>query len=147
MMITHETPVLVVPPNPTSTTLPLVFKFDQGGVLVTPQNLALDVLKGGWKNGGVVVLSKRVAAVKTSAEDHGSATAVGAVNPKWAFTDSGSVVSDVGKYGLVEDMGRAVIWEDVEEMEDQRWELVQVPGPVVGAGFGGPPHGGKILLP
>ncbi|KAI9350218.1 hypothetical protein BDR26DRAFT_579864 [Obelidium mucronatum] len=110
-MVTHDSPILVVSLTSKSTE-PLLLRMDETSCLITPSNLAVDVRVGEWMNGGTVVLAKRVA---TSNEER--------LHQRWEISSDGAVRSERG-FMLVEDYGRAVVWESDVDLEDQRWDLV-----------------------
>ncbi|KAJ3069126.1 Endophilin-A3 [Podochytrium sp. JEL0797] len=110
-MVTHDSPILVVSLT-TKNTEPLLLRQDETGCLITPSNLAVDVRVGEWMNGGTVVLAKRVA---HSSEER--------LHQRWEIAADGAVKSERG-FMLVEDYGRAVVWECAVDLEDQRWDLV-----------------------
>ncbi|KAJ3016840.1 UNVERIFIED_CONTAM: hypothetical protein HDU68_012000 [Siphonaria sp. JEL0065] len=116
-MVTHDSPILVVPLTSKSTE-PLLLRMDETSCLITPSNLAVDVRVGEWTNGGTVVLAKRVA------------TSIGeGLHQRWEISSDGAVRSERG-FMLVEDYGRAVVWESDADLEDQRWDLkLQLPLP------------------
>ncbi|KAJ3346516.1 hypothetical protein HDU83_002915 [Entophlyctis luteolus] len=113
-MVTHDSPVLVVPLTAKNTE-PLMLRRDESGCLITPSNLALDVRFGEWVNGGTVVLAKRVPPANVPE---------GAFHQRWEITGDGSVRSVDRNFQLVEDYGRAIIWESDVDLEDQRWDMV-----------------------
>ncbi|KAJ3137434.1 hypothetical protein HK100_000647 [Physocladia obscura] len=113
-MVTHDSPILVVPLT-SKNTEPLLLRRDDTGTLITPSNLAVDVRVGEWMNGGTVVLAKRVPP---------AGVPEGAFHQRWEVGSDGAVRSVDRNFQLVEDYGRAVIWEGDVELEEQRWEMI-----------------------
>ncbi|KAJ3283953.1 hypothetical protein HDU79_008634 [Rhizoclosmatium sp. JEL0117] len=110
-MVTHDSPIVVIPLTTKNTAEPLLLRIDDG-CLVTPSNLAVDVRVGEWMNGGTVVLAKRV---PPAVEER--------LHQRWDVSPDGVVKSERG-FMLVEDYGRAVVWESGVDLDDQRWDLV-----------------------
>ncbi|KAJ1558716.1 hypothetical protein HK405_013119 [Cladochytrium tenue] len=99
------------------TTIPLALRLTEGGCLVTASNLALDIRHGETRNGGTVVLNKRVVVDAAGAQQG------------WRVTEAGTVENLRAPWlMLVEDRGRALVWDRTAELDDQRWELVAVLG-------------------
>ncbi|KAJ3235840.1 Endophilin-A3 [Chytriomyces hyalinus] len=127
-MVTHDSPILVVALNAVnkSSEQPLLLRMDEGGCLVTPSNLAVDVRVGEWVNGGTVVLAKRVAVVAGGAIGTGSISEGNmALQQQWEIRADGVILNERG-FMLVEDYGRAVVWDCSEEEVIQQWDMVMM---------------------
>ncbi|KAJ3328428.1 hypothetical protein HDU76_009982 [Blyttiomyces sp. JEL0837] len=143
VMATHDTPVMVFP-LASHEGVPLILKMEWyhyvngfwWGYLVTPSNLAIDIRTGEVKNGGTVVLGKRVVVGSSSSslDLNSSSNSHLSVGPqRWRFRDDGFVVAEKmaqgGPYAniefaLVEDYGRGCVWDSGVGLEDQEWEVV-----------------------
>ncbi|KAI8612298.1 hypothetical protein BC830DRAFT_1137316 [Chytriomyces sp. MP71] len=118
-MVTHDSPILVVPLTSKSGSEPLLLRMDESGCLVTPSNLAVDVRVGEWMNGGTVVLAKRVAAVLNAPPE------LAGLHQRWEVTLEGMIRNERG-FMLVEDYGRAIVWDSSEEEVVQLWDKVMM---------------------